>query len=436
MRKGIVYEVEVTVEEQANGLTLTPEGSFLTFEPESVTFDGYSSDTTIVRVAVSSDVPDGTYTIKWQKTESGSTTSYLEVEDSVINVVSDMAGLPKPKVLVEDFKFVWTGNYARDVFVTLTNDPATSVTLIINLAAEDSLLQGSVDNVIYNNFPLTLTFEKGETVKPFYVYAEGGAKDNTFIYALEGPSASVYDENIPDNSFIVRQESEQNAFAIISQITNSINENEAQMTVTLSAIGTLYYVAFPTSDVAVKTSGIINGHIDNINDDWIRWNKFDIEKIGSSNAYSKTITIDGLISQTKYSVYFVARSAFGRYSSMLYNTFTTLAATPGVNILIPTLQEVDTDELKQALSLTLSINPDRIYFKQSETYSEGSGSEFFGTDVNGYTFIIAPSPTDNSPTPQEIAELMLTSDKKTKFQTYIPSFFARAGVRITEVRDI
>lgn len=151
MRKGLVYEITVSVEEQANGLTLTPESTYLSFNPESVSFSGYGSNNITLSVTVPMTTPDGTYTINWQKVEAGTKISYLEAEDSVIRVTQDLAGLPKPKFEVEDFKFLFAtanGDIERELVINVTQAPSSDVTLNINLAKHDTLITIKVDNVL------------------------------------------------------------------------------------------------------------------------------------------------------------------------------------------------------------------------------------------------------------------------------------------------
>jgi len=436
-RRGLVYPITVEVEAPAADLQLIPYSTFVIFEPKTINFTDFQNNVATVNMIVPENIDTGDYVIRWIKVETGIETKYLEVPDTVFKVIDSSSIVPKPQVNIEDFKYVWTGTLARDVTVTLDQDPATSVTLNIDLRLSDSNLKGSVDRVTYSNFPISLTFNRGEKQKTFYISAGKSAKANALTYSLSGTNAGNYDQVIPETAFLVMPADGQPEFLMYSAIIQSIQENSASIKVSLSGLGTIYYLAYVDSSlISVTNENIIRGTVPNIDPKWYKSGSVKVEQLADDQSYSKIIDISGLFSQTKYRIHFIARSSFGSYSRVITFDFTTLKVSPGVNLRIPTVAEIDPDHLVESLSNVLALPKSRVIFKSAETFTvERRDDPFYGTDINDYVIIIAPDPASNDPTPTQIVQgFNSNAEKLTRFSILVPEFYNKAGIRVTPVK--
>ena len=438
MRKGLIYTINIEVEEAASDLILTPISSFLIFEPRTISFEGYQTNQATVQVFVSEFISEGQYTIQWKKQETGSITKYLDVPETIVNVVSEGTPTtlaPAPTVDVEDIRFVWTGRSARDVFVTLSQQPADGLTVTISSKLQDSKIQGSVDGETFTSFPISITFGPRETKKRFYIEAEYGAQNNALIYTLTGANALAFNQIIPNTAFIIKNYGSTN-FQIFSTQQFSVSENEASYLVSLSDIGTIYYMAVAKNIDTPTRNNIVDGTLPSIPSEYYNSGNLTIERIQDGSSISTFVNFTGLQSQTLYQVYIVARSIYGDYTPITAMSLETSPMSEGVNILIPTFGQVDVPDLLESLSIVLAIDQDRVIFNGAEIYPSYPTANSIGTQINEYRITIAPNPYNNTPTPNQIAQQLLTAAKKQELLDLVPEFFPQATIRITPVQSI
>ena len=443
LRQGLVYNITVSVEEGAAAVSLTPLCTFLLFSPSKISFVDYESSSTTINVIVPTNAPKGRHLIKWKKTETSGYTNYLEVADTEVIVVdqgSSEALTPKPQVTVEDIRYVWVGD-ARDVLVTLDYAPAENLIVQVNAKYSDTKLKGSVDGgVTFTSFPIYLSFASGQVQNTFYVQAEQDAKDNVFTYSLTGTNAPAYNSKIVNSPFVIKSQVGLSNYQILSTEVDTVLENQANYTLTISGVGTIYYIALVASSTISPTKDqIVSGVLSGVDSQYYTAGKVDVVKRGLPFAYTSTVTISGLESQTKYQVYFIARSAYGEYSGIVSMTFTTRTVNEGVSILIPTFRDASIPNLLDAISMIIPVARSRVIFTEAETFpveDRTAASLNYGDQLNGYRITIAPDPHNNIPSPLDLANELLTTEKQEQLLALIPQFYPKAGIKITPVRRI
>ena len=190
------------------------------------------------------------------------------------------------------------------------------------------------------------------------------------------------------------------------------------------------------STIKPTSSQLIQGGLPNINTTLYNAGKVEISKIQNGTSLSSFVNFTGLASQTSYSVYFIARSVYGEYTAIKTYTLQTDERNEGANLIIPTVGEVSTTALLQALSVVLPIDINRLIFSRSEEYSStvSPSNQTIGTKINQYWIIIAPDAYNNSPTPIQLANEMLNEGKQNELIALIPQFFQQQGIRITPVK--
>jgi len=161
--------------------------------------------------------------------------------------------------------------------------------------------------------------------------------------------------------------------------------------------------------------------------------------MGLPFAYTTTVTISDLESQTKYQVYFIARSAYGEYSSIASKTFTTLTVNEGVSILIPTFRNASIPNLLDAISMIIPVARSRLVFTEADTFPVEDRTAIdlaYGDQLNGYRVTLSPDANNNDPSPLDLASELLTTDKQAQLLALIPQFYPKAGIKITPIRRI
>ena len=83
----------------------------------------------------------------------------------------------------------------------------------------------------------------GQNSLPFYISAGLSAMSNYLIYTLSGTDAANYNPNIPNRPYVVKTQT-QNNFEILTYSTQSVNENTATFSMTISNLGQIYYLAY------------------------------------------------------------------------------------------------------------------------------------------------------------------------------------------------
>jgi len=452
-RQGLVYTIYLEIEEPTSGLSLTPMSDAFIFEPLTISFDDYQTQVISVNVYVPRNVPTGKYTIQWKKQETLTPPRYLEIKDTIITVVEGTSPpdtIPLPKVRVEEIYYLFEGQLPQALSVSLDQAPAEEINVLIQAKHEDNKLQGSSENSVYSQFPIILKFSRGESLKKFYVFAEEGAKNNVLMYSLAGTDAQAYDNNIDQTAFTIKSKPPQGLFKIISIEEVGVLENTAQYRVTLSELGTIYYVAVTRSHFVPQDSQIISGSISDIEAKYYQSGNFIINQPEDGSSLSGFIEISNLRSQTDYQLYIIARNYFGEFSQRMIIEFTTLKASTGANILIRTREVVKTDVLVKALGIVLSIPVERILLQGvkinpleslNNTNNTSTNAndlseynklqEMFEGQLSTYKFGILPDPYNNNPTPTEIANKLLTQEKLNELADLVPDFAANIGVKIT-----
>lgn len=201
----------------------------------------------------------------------------------------------------------------------------------------------------------------------------------------------------------------------------------------------MFYMAVIESSFTPTKDQIISGQLSSINSQFYTAGSVDIQKIQYASSYSAYINITGLLSQTQYSIYFIARSTFGQYSDIKTYTFKTLKVSEGAILSIPSLTNITVSTLIDALSVILPVSKSRLIFSGANEYPApvlGVSNQALGSQLNGYQITIAPDPNNNSPTPLEIANELQTQTKQDQLAALVPGFYSKAGVRVTSVRRI
>lgn len=385
---------------------------------------------------VPENVVPGEYVIKWTKSESNSPAKYLDVQNTVVTVVANSELVPLPGVTIETFNYVWTGNFAREVLITLDQDPATDISIVISLRNPDKNLQGSADNIVFNNFPITVPFTRGQTKKQFYIFADTNAQPNTLQYTISGTNAAQFNSLIPDNSFIIQTPVEGTDFSIFNYQATQVLENSATFQVSMSGVGVLYYLCYVNSpEISPQLGDILHGKL-NIDSKWYSSGKASAELLGAGNTYTATFKIDKLYSQTNYIMIFVARSAYGSYSTINRLTFTTVKVSPGASVRFPTTTPITADKIIQAMSTILSIPLSRFYLQASIVKSNVQQNAFAGTSYNEYTILISPDPVNNSPTPVQLAAQLQTAADQASLKLLVPEYYSHIGLKINPVKHV
>ncbi len=140
---------------------------------------------------------------------------------------------------------------------------------------------------------------------------------------------------------------------------------------------------------------IIKGELP-ISSQFYRAGKIDTERIQDGTSISIFVNLTGLQSQTKYQIEFVARSYYGEYSKISQMNIQTSPMSEGVDLIIPTIGEVDYKELIEAISIVIPINKERLFFNGAEVYPSESISldnPVIGTQVNEYRVSIHQIPS-------------------------------------------
>ena len=154
----------------------------------------------------------------------------------------------------------------------------------------------------------------------------------------------------------------------------------------------------------------------------------------SGTTYDGTINIQGLNSQTTYSVYFIAISIFGQYSSTVSVSISTSRVSAGVNIHVPTTSLLaNPSVLTGAIASILSISPSRVTIRDTVNMTVSTSTSSTSNAVNAYDIIIAPSPTNNVPTPTQLGQTLLTAANLATLQQLVPQFYSHDGLRVTPV---
>lgn len=435
MVRGLSYPVTITLEQPAHGLKLIPYSKYLIFNPTQVNFTNFLSSTASLNIIVPSDLPVGEYIIRWIKHESSSPDKYLEVPDTLVSVVPNTVLAPLAYLSVEPFNYVWTGSLARDVMVTLSQDPATELIVKITTRVNDPRVQVSLDNIIFKSFPITLTFVRGETKKRFYIWAEVGASSNYLQFSLDGENKDVFNTNIPDVPYMIMSPPGGAATIVNTQIL-STGENSAIARVSLSSLGTIFWVAVIDSPLMNPTQLELMSHKLEIDSKWYVSGTATVERLGDGNSYSVTFNISGLYAQTAYKLVCIARSTSGQYSNNSNVTFSTIRVSPGASIRVPTSSSVSPDILTNALSNLLSVPTSRIIYQSSQVFTDNSQTMITGTTYNTYTFVLAPHPTKNSPSALQTAYSLTRTNVLQNVKLAIPQYYANVGLKVSPVTHI
>lgn len=437
MVRGLSYPLTINVEQAATGLRLVPYSRYLIFSPTEVNFTNFLTSTATINIIVPADLPVGEYVIRWQKYETNNPPRYLDVPDTKVSIAPSTVLAPLAIVSIETFNYVWTGSLARDVMVTLSQDPASEVIVTINLRNADSKVQSSLDNVVFSDFPVSLRFVRGETRKRFYIWAEAGASSNYLTITLSGANSDVYNPNIQEYPFMIMTPLASGSISVVNSQILNIYENSATARISISSIGTIYYAAIIKSGSHVpQVSELLNSKFKDMDKKWYNAGAVSVEALGDGNSYSVTFNLTGLYSQTSYSLFCIARSTSGQYSNISNVTFTTLKVSPGASIRIPTSASIDTSVLGVALSNILSIPASRIIFKSAQVFTDTAQSQITGTTYNTYTFIIAPDPTNNSPSAIELANEITGGAAAVNLKSLVPTFYSNLGVKVAQVVHI
>jgi len=260
------------------------------------------------------------------------------------------------------------------------------------------------------------------------------------IYTLTGANALAYNSKIVNSPFTIKTTAGLSNYQIISADVNQVHENQVSYDLTVSGVGTIYYIALVSSSVLSPTkSQLLSGTLSGVDSKYYVAGHMDISKMGLPFAYTSTVAITGLESQTKYQVYYIARSSYGEYSSIVSKTFTTLAVNEGVSILIPTFRNASIANLLDAISMIIPVARSRLVFTEAEIFPVEDRTAIdlnYGDQLNGYRITLSPDATNNNPSPLDLANELLTEDKQTQLLALIPQFYPKAGIKITPVRRI
>lgn len=196
-------------------------------------------------------------------------------------------------------------------------------------------------------------------------------------------------------------------------------------------------MAIVESSITPSPEQLTTSQLPGIDSKFYTGGSIEVEKMEAASSYSATIKIDNLQSQTKYQVFFMARSVFGEYTDIVSQSFKTLKVTEGVNLLIPSLGNCSIPNLIETLSIILPLSKDRLIYRGAEIFpleTVDNSDPVFGNQLNGYTITIAPDANNNVPSPSDIANELLKESKLAQLLSYIPQFYQKAGVRVTPVK--
>jgi len=229
----------------------------------------------------------------------------------------------------------------------------------------------------------------------------------------------------------------------------AVLENSAQFRVSLSELGTIFFLALTKSTFVPQDTHLISGEVLEIDSKFYQSGNIVINHIESGSPISGLIELSNLRSQTDYQLYFLARNNFGEYSQIMRFEFATLKVSTGASIFIRTREVVNTSVLINALGIVLSIPADRIIIQavkinplersnntNNTLNSLGDNNELyemFEGQLSSYKFGIIPDPYNNSPTPIQIANKLLTQEKLDEFTSLVPNFAVNIGIRITPI---
>jgi len=198
-------------------------------------------------------------------------------------------------------------------------------------------------------------------------------------------------------------------------------------------------MAVATTITIPTLTDLIQGRLANIDSQFYKSGRVDIERIQDGSSISAFVNFTGLQSQTNYQVYIVARSYYGEYTNIVNMSLLTAPMSDGVNVIIPTYGQIDVDDLIEALSIVIPLDQDRIIFNGAEIYPLETVDIFnpvIGTQINEYRITIAPDPYDNSPTPMQIAQELFTQAKQIHLASLVPEFYRQGNMRIVPVERV
>ena len=209
--------------------------------------------------------------------------------------------------------------------------------------------------------------------------------------------------------------------------------------VALSQIGTVYYIAVVDSVVVPTSQQIISGTLPNIDPKYYRSGSVEVTKMEYASTISSFVNVTNLHAQATYKIYFTAKSAYGDYSGVEMRTFTTLKVNEGVSILIPCLGNVSVSRLLDVLSVIIPVAKKRLIFTEAEEFPIQNTTKVnlvYGDQLNGYRVTLAPDADNNTPSPLELANGLLTEEKQKELEALIPQFYKKVGVKVTPVKRI
>ncbi|KRX03573.1 hypothetical protein PPERSA_04125 [Pseudocohnilembus persalinus] len=470
---GFSFTYKVIIEEKADGLILTPTSefnSYFTFEPSEIKFDDYYLDQIGLVISVKEGTPEQNITIYFQKTEQQGLfyKPVLPLQIEILQISAENANVP-----IIEIGNVNTETIGYPIFIPIivSSPPSFLIYLTAELIGDDNYNAVTIENnripidvkttetylsitvnstrvpdMMQIEFSISSFYDLDYELDPPVKYLLFSISNNGYLKVLVQDKDNYdrvdVDKYLPAYQKTSIQEREDKLQPKFIQIKKaSITSNSIHINIMTSKQCYIYYILQMAGDEIPSKSDILAQTIDSIQKGIVQTSVYFTEGKISTSQYYNQLKLNNLDSQTPYLLYAVAQNPLG-YSEIESYQFTTNSPSFGCKVKIPVKQSVDstliTDQVIEALRDTLRIPKNRFLQITTEKEVQEDIDEF-NSDImlSSQLYIevmILPNSTNDSPTPFEYAEKLLTQTYYERLENILETLDTDRDIEVQEVQ--